>query len=258
MVPETEIIIDAVYIYPVKGLPGIKLDEARLEPDECLAFDRAFAFERTGPLFDPASPRHVDKSRFFNLVNAPELAALTARFDTATQTLELTRNGRRMLAAKLAKPAGRKAFETFIAGHLDVRATDHLRLVTAAGHHFTDIAPDWISVINLASIRALERALDQPLDPKRFRANVYVDGLDPWAELEWIGSQIQCGDTGVLEVCEPIARCAATNVNPATARADAAIPTGLADHFGHVFMGVYGRVDQPGRIAPGDVVSLPS
>lgn len=36
-----------------------------------------------------------------------------------------------------------------------------------------------VSVINLESVRDLERRTAHEIDPLRFRANVYVDGLPP-------------------------------------------------------------------------------
>jgi uncharacterized protein YcbX len=49
-------------------------------------------------------------------------------------------------------------------------------------------------------------------------------------------------------------RCAATNVNPATAARDENLPAAIFRHFGHSDMGVYLDVRGDGCIAPKDAV----
>jgi uncharacterized protein YcbX len=106
-------------------------------------------------------------------------------------------------------------------------------------------------LVNGASIAALERMVGAPVDPLRFRANLYVEGAPAWSELGWIGSEIAVGGAR-LRVISAITRCAATEVNPATAERDLAIPAALQRHFGHNLMGVYAEVVAAGDIATGD------
>ncbi len=60
-----------------------------------------------------------------------------------------------------------------------------------------------------------------------------------------------------MRVVAPIERCAATNVDPETARRDLNIPLILKQGFGHINMGVYAAVVQGGDIATDDAVSPP-
>ncbi len=55
----------------------------------------------------------------------------------------------------------------------------------------------------------------------------------------------------------PITRCAATEVNPATAERDISVVAELMRHFGHNIMGIYAEVIAAGEIAVGDTVSHP-
>ncbi|WP_421780044.1 MOSC domain-containing protein [Kiloniella litopenaei] len=112
---------------------------------------------------------------------------------------------------------------------------------------FTDIPYLQISLINLESIRDLERVVRSPVDPMRFRGNLYIQGLKAWAENDWVGKEITIGDV-VLEVKSPIGRCAATNVNLDSAEVDLNIPKSLQAGFGHRYMGVYAQVKTDGRI----------
>jgi uncharacterized protein YcbX len=89
------------------------------------------------------------------------------------------------------------------------------------------------------------------LAPLRFRANIYFDGLSAWSEHDWIDSEIAIGPAR-LRVISPITRCAATQVNPATAERDLDIVAALVDSFDHTNMGVYAEVVAGGEIAVGD------
>ena len=106
-------------------------------------------------------------------------------------------------------------------------------------------------MINRASLAALEAAMGVPVDPLRFRANVDFDGAAAWAEHDWIDSEITVGPAR-LRVISPITRCAATQVNPVTAKRDLDIVAALGRAFGHINMGVYAEVVRGGEIGVGD------
>jgi uncharacterized protein YcbX len=91
------------------------------------------------------------------------------------------------------------------------------------------------------------------LDPLRFRANIYVSGLHAWDELAWVDDHLILGET-LVHVVSPITRCAATAVNPVTARRDVDVPQELMKHYGHNHMGVYVEVLRGGQIAVGDTI----
>ena len=113
----------------------------------------------------------------------------------------------------------------------------------------------YLSLINLATVRDLERVIGAPVDPMRFRGNLYVEGLDPWVELDWHGDEIAM-PSGASFRCEgPIDRCAATNVDPATGQRDMAIPRTLMASYGHDNLGVFLQVTAGGRIRVGDPIT---
>jgi uncharacterized protein YcbX len=112
----------------------------------------------------------------------------------------------------------------------------------------------YVSLVNLASVRALEQFVGAPVVPIRVRANLYLDGAPAWTELDWLGSEIMVG-TARLRVVSAINRCAATHVNPATAQRDINVVGALQRAFGHVNMGVYAEVVEGGEIAHGAAVA---
>jgi hypothetical protein len=112
-----------------------------------------------------------------------------------------------------------------------------------------------VHIVNLGSIADLERTVALPINPLRFRPNLVLTGAPAWSELGWIGKTIRVGDAA-LEVVERTARCAATDVNPATGRRDLDIPATLLRSRGHSDMGIYATVKSAGRIRAGDRVTV--
>jgi uncharacterized protein YcbX len=115
------------------------------------------------------------------------------------------------------------------------------------------VAAKVVSVINLASVAALENAVGAPVDPLRFRGNLYVRGWPAWREFELLGKTLAIGDVR-LKVVKRIQRCAATNVEPRTGIRDLEIPETLTRAFGHMDCGVYAEVVAGGTVSAGDAI----
>ena len=149
----------------------------------------------------------------------------------------------RHCSARLTEPQGCRLIAEFFESFLGDAVHRPLRVVAAPGHAFADArrkpnatTDQYVSLINRASIAALEDAIGVSVDPIRFRANVYFDGVTAWSEHDWINSEISLGGAR-LRVISPITRCAATQVNPVTAKRDLDIVAALGRAFGHNKMG---------------------
>ena len=254
--------VAAIYRYPVKGLSPEPLEHAKLVPLNCLPHDRRFALARAATRIDPQRPEWLDKSHFFMLMRDEKLAQLRTRFDDASGKFSIERDGRVLLNARITEAAGRAEIDAFFAEFLKDLPGGPPRVVEAPGHTFADAKQkpgatgcQYVSFINLASIAELEKVVGVPVDPLRFRANVYFSGTPAWSELDWVGGEIGVG-TVRLRAVSPITRCAATMVNPATAERDLDIPAILQREFGHNCMGVYGEVLAGGRIENGSAIDL--
>jgi len=252
-----------IYRYPVKGLSAEPLDRVALAPGQCLPQDRRFAIALGTTAFDPAHPQWLSKTHFIMLMRDEKLARLQTRFDADSGVLSVEENGRMVLEARLTDPEGCRRTAAFFDRFLDGAVAGPLRIVEAPGHAFADARPKpnagtdkYVSLINLASIRALEAAIGAAVDPLRFRANVYFDGVPAWREQEWMGSEIAAGSAR-LRVISPITRCAATQVNLATATRDLDIVGTLMRAFGHNIMGIYAEVIDGGDLAVGDTAGEP-
>ena len=247
--------IAALYRYPVKGLAPQQLDRADLAEGETIALDRAWAIENGPGRFDPQTPKTLPKISFLMLMRNERLAALDIEFDEAEQTLTVLREGRQVARGALNTRIGRQLIEQFIAGYMPGDLRGAPRIVHAPGHSFSDVAMKCVHIVNLASVRELERAVGKPVDPMRFRANIYIETDEPWVEFGWIGETIGAGNA-TLEVCARTVRCDATNVNPQTAERDMALPAALVRAYGHQDFGVYAIVSGGGTLTPGDKIEL--
>jgi len=244
-----------IYRYPVKGLSAQDLPDVILSPGEGLPDDRRFAITHGAAAFDPTAPGWRPKTDFLNLAKNERLAALETDYDAATGILTIRRNGRQVARGQVTNPTGRLLINQFIAAYMKGETPGTPVLVEAPGIMFSDTREKYVSILNAASVLDIERVAHGPVDPRRFRANFVLDGLEPWAEAKWVAQSVEIGEA-VLEIVEPIGRCAATEVNPATAIRDINIPLTLQRGFSHRNCGVYARVAKGGRIARGDTVRV--
>ena len=117
--------------------------------------------------------------------------------------------------------------------------------------HFDD-GP--VSLIGLASVRALAAARGTDVDPGRFRANVVVDTDDAFVEDQWIGRQLRLG-TAIFEVILPSPRCVMINMASADLPAQPGNLAVLGGLHGSS-LGVIARVVRPGRLCNEDELEL--
>ena len=129
-------------------------------------------------------------------------------------------------------------------------AGEHVRLARVA-----DGRGGWsgfpVSLLGTASVDALGLG---PLDARRFRMMVQVDGEAPFAEDAWVGCEVAVG-SAVVRVVEECSRCAVTTVDPDTGRRDVDALRAMVQAKGAADLGVYADVVQPGVIRLGDAVA---
>jgi len=274
--------IHAIYRYPIKGLSPEPLPRTALAPGETVPGDRLYAIENGASGFDPVAQPYLAKTHFLMLMKNERLAGLRTAFDHQTHTLTISspspRGGEGARMSELARgdlrtKAGRLAIEAFFRRFMPKELRGPPKVLHAPGHSFSDVARKVVSIINLASVAAIEDMVGAPVNPLRFRGNVYVEGWKTWSELDLVGKELivspppLAGEEGGgqsvgtaapvrLKIVKRIVRCAATNVDPDTGLRDLEVPKAIMRNLGHADCGIYAEVVEGGEIATGDEIGI--
>ncbi|WP_339747540.1 MOSC domain-containing protein [uncultured Maricaulis sp.] len=249
--------LTAITRFPVKGFGPERLEQVELTIGQTLPHDRTWAIENGPGDFDPAHPAHVKKKHFLMLARQAGLALLSSRFEADGQAFAVRFPDGTEITTALGDAASHAPLFARLEALLGEQVRGALRFAHIPGQALTDIPHPHVSLINAASLRDLGARTGHVIDPVRFRGNLLIDGLEPWAELDWVGRDVLI-DGVRLHGQSRIRRCAATSVNPATAQSDIDLPAALMAQFGHADCGIYMSVEAGGGIAVGDAVETPS
>jgi uncharacterized protein len=248
-----------LYHYPIKGLSAQPISTVHLQRGQGFPFDRVFGFARYDSGFDVERPQPLPKDRFLVLLKEERLAGLRTRFDPNSRWLDIKVSGNRVFEGNLATPEGVAMAVSFFSTMFDLDHGMRPIFAHAGAHRFTDVSVvskemmNAVSLINLESVREFERRIEQKVDPMRFRANIYFEGWPPFSELDLLNAEFSIGEVR-LKVVMRTRRCAATEVNPDTAKRDLPVPRLIMRHFNHPDMGVYAEILSGGTIRPGDPI----
>jgi hypothetical protein len=246
--------ITGLFRYPVKGLTPEPLETVALRPAETLPADRRYAIENGPSPFDPKAPAWLPKPHFLMLQRDEWLAGLRTHFDDASHVLTIRRGNEIVAQGDLETAEGRAAIEGFFAGVFADRIKGPPKVLTSPGHSFSDVAKKVVSIINLSSLAAIETMVGFPVNPLRFRANIYVKSWPAWHEVNLVGETLAIG-TARARVMKRITRCAAVNVDPELGVRDLEIPQALMRRFGNVECGIYAEVMEGGIVNVGDTIT---
>lgn len=231
----------ALYRHPIKGLTPESLETLTVQADGRVAGDRVLAFR----FADAVTPEQRDgldywpKAKGLSLQDFPALAALHMSFDDVTGHVRMHHDGGTLVEAGL-NAEGREALVDAVTDF--VLATPEGRRLRRPGRlplvlvgdgetsRFQDRSRGYVSVHSHGSTRALEDAVGHPVDDRRFRSNIVIDGVGPWDELGWSG-EIRIGGV-VFRGAGPIVRCLATHANPDTGVRDMKVLTTLTGALG--------------------------
>ena len=113
----------------------------------------------------------------------------------------------------------------------------------------------YISVVTMATLRALAEASGVPADHRRWRMSLVLESeIEPFGEQQWVGHTLQIGDLR-LAVTEQDRRCVMTTLDPETGASTPAVLK-KAGEMNNAYVGVYASVAAAGKVAVGDTVSL--
>jgi len=219
-------VVAEIWRYPVKSMGGEKLETCRVV-ENGLVGDRRWA------LVD-GTPNRAGK-------------LLTIRQHEKMLTYRASLQGE--VAVVLAPDGGVHAVGAGLVSVLAEESKRPLQLRDLAGANFDD-SP--VLVVNLASIRAFAEQAGMHVDHRRFRANLYLEGMNAFEEVSWVGRQIRAGDAE-LQVVARDERCVVITRDPDTTAATPELLRLLAERH-DTRMGVYCQVAKAGQVAVGDHV----
>ncbi len=244
--------LTAIYRFPVKGLGEEALEAVALEAGRHVPGDRVWGLAHAASDWDPATRAWTKRKNFVQTAHTPELARLATRLEGDAVTVMAP--DREPISARpddAGEGALLAAWLEGVAGH---RQPGPYRVARRPEGALTDVEEAHVSILSDASLRALSEKAGHPLERRRFRGNLWIDGLDPWAEFDWIGREITVGPVR-LRITERIGRCNATTASPKTGQRDTPTLDLLREGWGHTDFGVYAQVTRAGTVSVGDPVA---
>lgn len=224
--------IKAIFRYPVKSMAGVPLDRVGLGWHG-LNGDRRFAFRR---LADQSGFPWLTASRL------PELL-LYKPIGEAEVDKDLPTHVRTPDGAEL------ELNSDDLRNELSRRHGSPVQVMQLKHGIFDEAA---VSLINVATVREVEREAGCRQDVLRFRPNIVIEshGVEPFAEDQWVGKTLHfgTGDNGpAVGVTMRDLRCVMINLDPGTAEADSNVMKAtLRLNANHA--GVYATVIRPGEL----------
>ena len=116
-----------------------------------------------------------------------------------------------------------------------------------------------VSLITEGTLGKVQQGLDEPLDARRFRANLVLQtDSEGEAETTWLNASLTFGerpDAAKIRVSHRTKRCVMINLEPDSGEHSATILKEVAKTM-QACAGVYGTVSKLGSIKVGDTVYL--
>jgi uncharacterized protein YcbX len=243
-----------IWRHPVKSLGAERVARTELTPGRTMPFDRVWALAHETTRFDAAAPAWAPCQSFLRGSIAPLFAATSARVDEAAGTITFANPQLPELIIDPENAGDRARFLDWVRP-ICPEGPGPLALVRAPGRGMTDTDFPSDSVKSLASLREFSQRMGEEMKPRRFRGNIWLDGLAPWEEFDWVGREIAIGGAR-LKVVERVVRCNLTKTNPETGVRDLDTLGALESNYGHKDFGFYCEVIEGGLVAEGDPAGL--
>ncbi len=241
--------VSALWRYPITAVGRASADRISFEAGKTTPWDRVWGIAHTNAVYEGDGWQHC--RNFIRAAGSPKLMAVSAQLDEDAGTVTLSHPDRPTITVN--PDQDQNTLIDWVAP-LVAEGRPAPSSVYRTSRGITDSRLQSISVGNLASLRALSDKLGRPVSEHRFRANVWLDGLAPWEEFDWIGKDITIGGA-TFAVRKPIERCRATEANPDTGERDIAT-LALLQTWGHQDFTVNVECTQSGTVAIGDEISL--
>lgn len=234
--------IERLYLYPVKSMRGVAVQEAHLGLNGFYG-DRRFAFVQR----DIAG---IDSFPWLTGREIPPLILYSPRFESPPMpSPDIPR------VSVCADDGNEYEVEDprLLQRLVNESDTELLLLKNSRGNYDSQ----HISIFSLATLRDLELESNSAIDHRQFRANLYIEPADgePFSEDEWIGRVARIGEHAVVGFTKKDSRCMMINLNPETAVQNPRVLRTVTQlHEQHA--GIYGNVVAPGLVRVGDAIRI--
>lgn len=244
--------VAAIWRHPIKAHGREAIERVVLIAGQTMPWDRHWAVTHDAGSYDGG---WAPCQTFMIGMRTPGLAAIWARLDEDTATVHLRHADLGSFSFRPDDATQQAAFFDWIAPICPAGRASPDSVVTAGARGMTDSAYPSVSILNLASHRAVAAQLGQDIEPERWRCNIWLESLSAWSEFDWIGREIRIGGA-TLRVRERIKRCMLTATNPATGQRDADTLGGLKAGWDHTDFGIYAEVITGGPVACTDTCEV--
>ena len=255
--------ISSINYCPVKSVSFQNIESCEIRKNIGIIGDRIFAFSKNlefekVKLFEKDPEFRKGKwNKILTLKNSPFLNKYNFTYaenklalfveNKEILTIDVNENGQRDLLSK-------KILE------LESSLKKPLFLMKNEDNPFFDTAisnktslPHSISLLNNKSIQDFQNKIGIKIESSRFRGNICIDGIEPWAEQDWVGKVIKINDIS-FRVEKKIPRCIAINLKPGSDDNSLNLLQFLKKTYNHFDMGIYLTVLENGKINIGDKI----
>lgn len=246
--------VTEIWRHPIKSHGREQLDTVQLTQGQTMPFDRTWAVTHEAAKVDWEAPEWARCANFSRGSKAPSLMAINAKLGSDGR-VTLTHPDRPSITFNPDEPEDADSFIDWV---LPLCPTDRAlpkKLFKVPGRGMTDSDFPSVSINSVSSLKDLSQKAGTEVSQLRFRGNIWIDGIEPWNELDWVGKEVQVG-TARLKVIERIERCMATTANPETGQRDLPTLELLEKNWGHIDFGIRAEVVQSGEVRVGDTATL--
>jgi uncharacterized protein YcbX len=257
--------ISSINYCPVKSVSFQAIDKCKIKKDIGIVGDRIFAFakdlaQNEAQLFEISPEERKGKwNKVLTLKNSPVLNKYN--FLHKNNSLTLTFKDKEILTIDINKLSERQLLLNKII-ELENSLKEPIVLIKNEEFPFFDTSisnkvdfTNSVSLLNIQSINDFQKKTDEKIEISRFRGNIYIDGIKPWVEREWIGKIIKINNIS-FKVKKNIPRCVAINLKPTTDDNSLNLLQSLKKTYNHFEMGIYLTALDSGEINLGDKIEI--
>ena len=254
-------LISSINYCPVKSLSFQSIKSCNIKKDLGILNDRVFAFSRG---IDVEKAKLIEKNPnerklnfFLTLKNSPALNKYNFIYENNKLTLVI--KNRALISISLNDPEQHLLLSNKLT-ELESSLAKPTFFLNNNNFPFFDTSHsnkvlNSLSLINLNSIKDFEKKINKKVEFQRFRANFYVDGIEPWEENNWINKIITINNVS-FKVEKNIPRCVAINLKPKTDDNSLNLLKSLKKTYDHFNMGIYLTALVDGKVNVGNKVEL--